>query len=447
MTTKVLLVGGGAREHAMAEAVVRGGGELYAVLGNKNPGILSLAKAHVVAKDTDAQAAADAARRWGVDLAVVGPDAALAAGVVDALRAAGVPCASPTKAAAEIEWSKRFMRDLLERHGIDGRVRYRAFSSMEGVRDAIEAKWPVAVKPVGLTGGKGVKVSGEHVRTVDEAAAYAQEIFDTGSGGNVVIVEEKVEGEEFSLQAFCDGERAVPMPAVQDHKRAFEGDVGPNTGGMGSYSGEDGLLPFLTRDEYDQGVRILGQILEAMRKEGRPFVGTIYGQFMLSRQGPRVIEINARFGDPEAMNVLTLLESSYVDVLKGMAAGRLDPAQVRFRRAATVCKYVVPEGYGVKSMANEPLAVDEKGVRAEGAVCYYAAVNQTGGARGGVVEATTTTSRAVGVVGVGATLAEANAVADRALAHVRGPHLFVRRDIGTPALLQKRVETMRRVRG
>ena len=445
--TRVLLVGGGAREHAIAEAIVRGGGTLYAVLPNKNPGILSLAKGVVTAKETDAKACVDAARAFGCELAVVGPDAALAAGVVDALKEAGVPCASPTRAAAEIEWNKAFMRDLLETHQLPGRVKYRSFDTLDGVEEAIRDMWPVAVKPVGLTGGKGVKVSGDHLASVADGVAYAKEIFASSTGGGKVIIEEKVEGEEFSLQAFCDGQHAVPMPAVQDHKRAYEGDQGPNTGGMGSYSGPGGLLPFLTREEYDAGVVILNRILEAMRKEGRPFVGTIYGQFMLSKDGPRVIEINARFGDPEAMNVLTLLQSNYVDVLKAMAAGKLPADLVRFGREATVCKYVVPQGYGTRPMADEPLAVDERAVEMAGARAYYAAVNQTGGSRGATVHATTTTSRAVGVVATGATLAEANLRCDRALRGVTGAKLFWRKDIGTDELLRRRVETMRRVRG
>ncbi|HWH08028.1 MAG TPA: phosphoribosylamine--glycine ligase [Candidatus Thermoplasmatota archaeon] len=441
--TRVLLVGGGAREHAIADALVRSGAELYAMLPNRNPGILALAKGHVLAKDTDAEAAASAARRFAVEYAVVGPDAALAAGVTDALQAAGVKVASPTRRAAEVEWSKAFMRDLLERHKVPGRVRYRTFDAIDGVRAYVEEVGAVAVKPTGLTGGKGVKVTGDHLRSVDEAIEYARECL----AGGKLIVEEKVEGEEFSLQAFCDGTTLAPMPAVQDHKRAFEGDQGPNTGGMGSYSGEGGLLPFLRKDEYEQGVLILQRILDAMRAEGRPFVGTIYGQFMLSREGPRVIEINARFGDPEAMNVLALLESSYLDAVKAMAEGRIAHAKVAFSRDATVCKYVVPEGYGVKSMADQPLAVDEEAIRRDGARAYYAAVNQTGGEVGRRVEATTTTSRSVGVIARAPTLAEANARVDQALRHVTGPHLYHRRDIGTPALLQRRVDVMRRVRG
>jgi phosphoribosylamine--glycine ligase len=426
---------------------VRGGGELYATLGNTNPGILALAKAHAILKDTDASGIAKQAKAWGVELAVVGPDGALAAGVTDALQREGIPVAAPTQRAAQIEWDKAFMRDLLERHDVPGRVKYQTFDSLDGMREYADALGAVAVKPIGLTGGKGVKVTGDHLRSTDDALAYAKEIFETGTGGSRVIVEEKIEGEEFSLMAFCDGRDCVPLPAVQDHKRAFEGDTGPNTGGMGSYSGEGGLLPFLTQGEHDESLRILRAILAALAKEDRPFVGTIYGQFMLSRTGPRVIEINARFGDPEAMNVLTLLESNYVDILRAMAEGRLDASLVRASRAATVCKYVVPEGYGAKPMANEPVEVDEPAIRAAGATAYYAAVNLVEGKAGARVKATTTTSRAVGLVATGATIAEANAKVDAALAHVTGPHLVHRRDIGTAPLLERRVETMRRIRG
>lgn len=445
---KVLLVGGGAREHAMAAAIARSpGASLYACLGNKNPGIIALAKQHALVKDTDGEAIAAKAKEWGVELAVVGPDAALAAGVTDALARVGVAVASPSKAAAQIEWDKAFMRELLDKHDISGRVKYRLFDDIEGVREYVDELGAVAVKPIGLTGGKGVKVTGDHLQGTDDAIAYAEEIFSTGVGGSKVIVEEKVEGEEFSLMAFCDGLDCVPAPAVQDHKRAFEGDEGPNTGGMGSYSAEDGLLPFLTRKDYDDSLAILRAILQALAKEGRAFRGIVYGQFMVTKTGPRVIEINARFGDPEAMNVLSLLESDYLDVLRGMAAGKLDAGKVRWASAATVCKYVVPEGYGTKPMAGEPLTVDESAIKAAGVGVYYAAVNHTGGQVGATVEAVTTSSRAVGLVATGASIADANAKVDAALAHVKGPHLFHRKDIGTEPLVRRRVEHMRQIRG
>lgn len=442
MTAKVLVVGGGAREHAIAAAIARSGGQVYAALKNRNPGILRLAKDHRLLAETDAAGIAAAGKAWGVDVAILGMDAAIEAGVADALAGANVPVASPTRAAGEIEWSKTFMRTLLERQDVPGRIRWKVFRDAAQAREFIdELGGEVAVKPIGLTGGKGVKVTGDHLKSAIEAAAYADEILRTGFGGSEVLVEEKLEGEEFSLQAFCDGTTAIPMPAVQDHKRAFEGDAGPNTGGMGSYSDADHLLPFLPAADHEKAVDIARRIVRALASAGRPYVGTIYAQFMLTKDGPRVIEVNARFGDPEAMNVLELLESDYIEILQSMAAGSLPASKVRFAREATVCKYVVPQGYGTKSAANEPVIVDEPAIRVAGAVPYYAAVNETPeGLR-------TTTSRAVGIVARGATIEEANERADAGLAGVTGPKLFARRDIGTRALVQRRVDHMRRIRG
>jgi len=296
----------------------------------------------------------------------------------------------------------------------------------------------VAIKPVGLTGGKGVKVTGDHLADAREAYSYAKEILDTKLGGPAVLVEELAIGEEFTVMAFCDGERIVAMPAIQDHKRAWDGDKGPNTGGMGSYSDADGLLPFLPKADYDTAADIVRRIVAALKKDGRPYVGPIYGQFMLSAEGPRVIEINARFGDPEAMNALTLLESDYVEVCRAMAEGRLS-ASVRWRPEATVCKYVVPKGYGSTPVPPAPLHVDETAVRHAGAEAYYAAVNE----EAGVIR--TTTSRAIGVVARGATLEEADGRVEAALKHVRGDAVYVRHDIGSRALVERRVEHMRRL--
>ncbi|HVL48478.1 MAG TPA: phosphoribosylamine--glycine ligase [Candidatus Thermoplasmatota archaeon] len=442
MSEKVLVVGGGAREHAIAEAVQRSGGAVYATLKNRNPGILRLAKEHKLVDETAVSDIVAAAKGWNVDLAVLGMDAAVAAGVADCLAAAGIPTASPTRAAGEIEWSKAFMRRLLDERKVPGRLQYRIFDNDRGLARYVESLGEVAVKPIGLTGGKGVKVTGDHLADAAEATAYASEILRTGFGGESrVLVEEKVEGEEFSLQCFCDGNVAVPMPAVQDHKRAWEGDKGPNTGGMGSYSDANGLLPFMTRADYEDAAVIAQKILEALAAEGRPYVGTMYVQFMLTSDGPRVIEVNARFGDPEAMNVLSTLKTNYLDVLHAMVDGTLGQRRVAFAPEATVCKYVVPEGYGVKSAANEPLEVDEKAIAEAGARAYYAAVNERDG------RLTTTTSRTVGIVACAPTLAEANERADRALAGVRGPRLFARRDIGSASLLAERVRHMEKIRG
>ncbi|NIP35252.1 MAG: phosphoribosylamine--glycine ligase, partial [Thermoplasmata archaeon] len=178
---------------------------------------------------------------------------------------------------------------------------------------------------------------------------------------------------------FTDGMTLKAMPAVQDHKRAYEGDEGPNTGGMGSYSAADHLLPFLPPQVLEQAEVICQAIVDALRREGCPYVGAFYGQFMHTPRGPVVIEINARFGDPEAMNVLPLLKTSYVDVLKAMVTGNLKEVELEFAPKATVCKYIVPKGYGVSSLADVPLGINEEVVTDSGAKMFYASVNEREG--------------------------------------------------------------------
>jgi len=236
MATKVLMVGGGAREHAMARALAEGGAELYSVMKNRNPGIRRLSKDLLLSSETDIEKVALYARMKAVELACVGPEAPLEAGLVDALEKEGVRCAAPTRAAARLETSKEFMRSLMARHGLPGRIEHWVFSDIEEVRRFFSVyDRGVAVKPVGLTGGKGVKISGDQLLSKDDVVRYASEVLDKKLGGQArVVIEEKAEGEEFTLQAFSDGKAVAPMPAVQDHKRAWEGDLGPNTGGMGS---------------------------------------------------------------------------------------------------------------------------------------------------------------------------------------------------------------------
>jgi len=443
MATKVLLVGGGAREHAMARALAESGAELFTVMKNKNPGIMKLSKDVSLSSETDKEKVALYAKLKGVEIAVVGPEAPLEAGVSDALEKEGIRCAAPSQAAARIETSKEFMRHLMTKHRLPGGVEHHVFTDPKEAKAFLAGYGKgVAVKPVGLTGGKGVKLSGEQLLSREDAIAYATEVLDHKIGGSAkVIIEEKLEGEEYTLQCFSDGRKVVPMPAVQDHKRAYEGDKGPNTGGMGSYSQEDHLLPFLKSDEYSEGARIVQQVIDALAVEGCPYHGPIYGQFMLTGEGPKVIEFNARFGDPEAMNVLSLLEGGYVGICGAIVDGSLTNAKASFAHKATVCKYVVPVGYGTESRAGSPLTVDEKAVEAAGARLYYAAVNQKD-------EHTvlTTTSRAIGVVGMASGISGAETLCEEALGHIKGDYA-VRHDIGKPEALKRKVEHMRKVRG
>ena len=441
LTMRVLVVGGGAREHAIVSALARSSAEVYACLKNRNPGICRTAKVFELIDETNVPKVVDFAKKSGVELAIIGPEAPLEAGLSDGLRASGIPTSSPSRSAARIETSKSFMRDLLEKRKIKGAVKYALVNSMDELGPALaRLGMEVVVKPVGLTGGKGVKVWGEHLTSVQDIEAYAKEILSNKIGGSAsIVIEEKLVGEEITIQAFCDGKRVVPMPAVQDHKRAYEGDKGPNTGGMGSYSQSDGLLPFLKRSEYEAGVEIMSDVVKALRKEDAEYRGPLYGQFMLTREGPKVIEFNARFGDPEAMNVLSLLKGDFAKVCEGMASGKVPKNEAVFAPQASVCKYVVPEGYGTKSLAGEEIKVDEQGIAREGALLYYANVNEKDG------RVYTTSSRSVGIVGISGSVEEAEKIAERGINHVSG-RIHVRHDIAKKEMLEAKVRRMEKVR-
>lgn len=437
---KVLVIGGGGREHAAVEAFHRSGAEIYCVMKNANPGIIRRCKDYLLCDEKDVAKVCEFAAKNGIKLGFVGPEAPLEVGIVDELEKKGVRCASPTKAAARIETSKSFMRDLVYRYGIEGNLAYASFSNAKDAEEYVKnVKHEIVVKPVGLTGGKGVKVQGEHLHSFEDIMGYINEIFDMNIGGAGVILEERAIGEEFTQMVFCDGKNIRPMPLVQDHKRAYEGDQGPNTGGMGSYTDSDHLLPFITAEERKAALKIIQDIVDAMAKDGCPYVGPMYGQFMLTVNGPKIIEINARFGDPEAMNVLTLLKSDFTDICYRMATGTLTE-DVEFYDQATVCKYVVPEGYGVKSVSGKKIEVDVQSIEDCGATVYFANVDQ----KDGVL--LTGTSRSVGVVGVGDSIEEAERNCEKALKFVKCDHIAVRHDIGTRALVQKRVDHMKELR-
>ena len=433
---KVLAVGGGGREHAAVEALYRSGAEIIAVMKNANPGIIARASKYKLMDEKDVENVVAFAKECGVELAFIGPEAPLEVGLSDALQAAGIKCASPTKDAARIETSKSFMRGLVNKYGIAGNLGYAAFDNAKDCEEYLKTlDHEIVVKPVGLTGGKGVKVQGEHLLSFEDTMDYVNEIFSNNIGGAGVIIEEKAVGEEFTQMVFCDGKKVVPMPLVQDHKRAYEGDVGPNTGGMGSYSDSTHLLPFINQEERQAAIDIIQSVIDAMAKEGCPYHGVLYGQFMLTVNGPKIIEFNARFGDPEAMNVLSILETGFQDVCLMMADGNL-PDKIDFAKKATVCKYVVPKGYGVKSEVGKEISFDVEGIKNAGAVVYYANIDEKDG------KLVTMSSRSAGIVGMADTIEEAEQNCEKALEFVKSDWIFVRHDIGKKELVQKRVDHM-----
>jgi len=427
---KILVVGGGGREHAIAAALARNPEtEIVSVMARKNPGIAALAKKTLLAKETDTARVVAFARETGADCAFIGPESPLEAGVVDELEAAGISAIGPTRAAARLETDKGFCREMMNRHMIKGCPLYRVFHSMEDAVGFIESyDGDLVVKPIGLTGGKGVRIMGEQV---DRAGAISY----VRSLNGEAVIEERLLGEEFTLQAFVDGNHLVPMPLVQDHKRAHEGDTGPNTGGMGSYSLPDHMLPFVTKPDYSHALDIMKEVVAAMGRTGQPYKGILYGQFMNTADGPKVIEFNARFGDPEAMNVLSLLTSDLSEIVCHIAEGSLAKSQVTFAPKATVCKYLVPEGYPDAPHAGETITLGKDSE----ALLYYANVEQNGG------QLVTQSSRTLAYVGMGDTLEAAEQSAEKAASSVKG-RVFYRRDIGTRALLDRRVAHMKELR-
>jgi phosphoribosylamine--glycine ligase len=377
-----------------------------------------------------------AARQHRPDFVVIGPEEPLAFGVVDELQSKlGVPCVGPTKSLARLESSKTFTRQLLSKYGIAGNPEHRIFTAIDDIEPYLHQLGEFVIKPDGLTGGKGVKVSGDHLQSVSDGIEYCREIFQAKH--HRIVVEEKLEGEEFSLQSFCDGSHVADMVVVQDHKRAYEGDTGPNTGGMGSYTCADHLLPFINSHVLDAASTINAQIAHALLLEtGEKYKGILFGGFMTTRNGVKLLEYNARFGDPEALNVLSLLETDLCEIFEAIIDERLDRVPVVFKHQATVCRYIVPNGYPMNPISGEkleniPLSSDNLRV-------YDASVDRR---PDGVWM---TGSRAVAVVGIGKDLDEANSIAEAAAASVKGP-AFYRKDIGTRELVERRVKHMRDV--
>ncbi|MCL4451204.1 MAG: phosphoribosylamine--glycine ligase [Candidatus Thermoplasmatota archaeon] len=414
----------------MATKLQEAGAAIYAAMGNKNPSILRYAKASLIVRETDWEKILDFALLNKVDIAFIGPDPVLATPLVDSLAEKGIPVASPSKDAARIETDKIFMRNLLQKHGVPGGVENKNFTSEQECKEWISTFGKgFVVKPRGLTGGKGVRVMGDHFSSWQEGLSYAIDLIKKDGS---VLIEEKLVGEEFSLQAFSDGTSLTGMPLAQDYKRAYEGDTGPNTGGMGSITDHDHLLPFVNRKSRDDAFNILKQASSALRTEGFPFKGIMYGQFMLTLSGVKLIEINARFADPEGINVLSIMNDNLLDIMFEIANGNLR-SRVQFMKKATVLRYIVPVGYGSQPKPGK-LMIDPN--NKDDTKMYYAAVNGT------LSSVDMTGSRSLAIVGIGSSIPEAASKVDSAASLVHGDY-YIRRDIGTEEMLARKAASFR----
>jgi phosphoribosylamine--glycine ligase len=409
--------------------------ELYAFVGHENPSIVEHAAAsgggHVVGDVCDAEAVAAFARSREVDVAMVSADEPLAAGVVDALLAHGTRAVGPTRAGAEIEWNKAFARALLADVAPDASPALRVVREEREVREAIDSFGgrPVVVKPSGLTGGKGVKVMGPHLASHDDARAYALELL-RGRAGETVLIEERVTGAEFTIQAVSDGATVVFPPSTYDYPYRFDGDEGPGTGGMGSLSMPSTTLPFMTDAHYEQACSIVERVIARLTAEGRHFSGVMNSGFFATADGVKVIEFNARFGDPECMNIMSLFDGSWPHVMEQICSRSLTPADVPLRSEASVVLYLVSPDYALRAGPTREFTLDRRRIEAAGAHVFFSSAVSLGEDR----YRTVGTSRAVALAGTAPTLAQARQlVVDQAAAV---PVLEWRNDVGDERYLE-----------
>ena len=417
---KVCVIGNGGREHALAWrlSISPSVTKVYAIPGSaamsdcaELVGIDWQQSDHLISFLKDNQ----------VDLVVVGPEAPLVAGLADTLNKAGIPVFGPSKAAAQLEGSKVFAKDLMKKYNIPTAA-YGVFHKVDEAKEFIsQTGAPIVVKADGLAAGKGVVVA----MTIEEANSAVEDMLSGnrfGEAGSTVVIEEFMEGEEASLLAFVDGKTVVPMIASQDHKRIFDGDKGPNTGGMGTYA----PAPVLTDALRDEAMKtILEPMVAAMENEGMPYVGCLYAGLMITPQGPKVVEFNARFGDPETQVVLPLLDSDLGQIMMACATGTLTADMVKWKDSSAACVILASEGYPETSSKGDVIHGDIK--QHDTTIVFHSGTKLIGD------EYVTNGGRVLGVVGLGKDLRTALDRAYERIEHTDFEGMQYRTDIGAKA--------------
>lgn len=422
---RILLIGGGGREHALAWKLAQSPKveKLYAAPGN--PGIAQLKKCECISIDIDdLEGVADYAEEKSIDLTVVGPEAPLVAGLADVFKRRGLPVFGPSKAAAQLEGSKAFSKELMAKYNIPTAF-FKVCEDIASAKAYVEEKGaPIVVKADGLAAGKGVVVA----MTKEEALAAIDDMMGDhkfGAAGARLVLEEYMEGEEASLLAFTDGKTVVPMIAAQDHKRVFDGDKGPNTGGMGTYAPAPVMTDVLRLKATE---RILKPVVEAMAQEGMPYQGCLYAGLMIKGDSVKVVEFNCRFGDPETQVVLPLLDGDLADIMLACATGTLDKADVGWYDKAAVCVVMASGGYPESYEKGKDIIGLEAAASDKNVVVFHAGTKYENGS------VVTAGGRVLGVTAVDASIKAARDRAYSAVEKIKFDKAFCRKDIAWRAL-------------
>lgn len=416
---KVMVVGGGGREHTLVWKIKQSPlvKEIYCAPGNA--GIERIAVCINIPAE-DIEALAEFALNEKIDLTVVGPEAPLTLGIVDEFEKRGLKVFGPSKKAAEIEGSKVFAKELMERYGIPT-AHYKVFNDPIEAGEYIKDKGaPVVVKADGLAAGKGVIVA----LTEDEALNGVKRIMkdrEFGRAGDRIVVEEYLEGPEVSILAFTDGNTVIPMVSAQDHKRVYDNDRGPNTGGMGAFAPSPVYTPDIARVVEKE---ILKKTIDAMKRENRPYKGVLYAGLMITSKGPKVLEFNCRFGDPETQAVLPLLESDLVPVMQAVIDSRLDEAEIRWKDKKAVCVIMASGGYPRKYEKGFKITGIEEAEKIEGITVFHAGTAKEGDS------IVTAGGRVLGVTALGDNLDSAARLAYKGVEKISFKGAHYRKDIG-----------------
>ncbi len=422
---RILIIGSGGREHALAWKLNQSPKQptLFIAPGN---GGTAAEGTNVPIADGDIPALMDFIRQEGIDFVFPGPELPLVKGIVDACTAAGVCCFGPSAYAAGLEGSKSFAKNIMKEAGVPT-ADFRVFTDHAAAVAYVEARnCPLVVKADGLAAGKGVVVA----KTAGEAREALDAMMirkDFGDAGTTVVIEDTLIGEEVSFLAFCQGDTIIPLPSAQDHKAVFDGDTGPNTGGMGAYS----PAPILPEEQYDAMVELaIRPIMQTLAAKGQPFSGILYAGLMMTADGPMVLEYNVRFGDPECQPLLMRLDGDLLEVLLACAQGRLHEVALGIRKETALCVVVAAKGYPAAHPKGMRISgIEQAEATHPGAVKVFQAGTKSDS--GTVVSSG---GRILGVTALGATLAEAQQAAYDAVAGIRMENMHFRRDIGSKGL-------------